>query len=118
MYKKVSSYLPENTLPLQCKYQDLKALKKDRIFIHDPTAPSGQGPPHYRGLTITLRYITLVSSPLDERSALLRDLYLTKHNTHKRQISMSQAGFETAVPAIKPPQTHALVRAGNGMGRL
>jgi len=38
---------------------------------------------HYRGFTITLRHITLGSTPLDEWSARRRDLNLTTHNTHK-----------------------------------
>jgi hypothetical protein len=48
---------------------------------------------------------------LDEWSARSRDLYLTTHNTHKRQISMSPSGFEPAFPASERPQTHALYRA-------
>jgi hypothetical protein len=31
-----------------------------------PTAPSGPGPPHYRGFTITLRHTTVGRTPLDE----------------------------------------------------
>jgi hypothetical protein len=37
--------------------------------------------------------------PLDEASACRRDLYLTTHNTHNRQAFITQAGFETAIPA-------------------
>ena len=37
---------------------------------HGATAPSGPGPPHYRGFTITLRHTTLCSTALDEWSAL------------------------------------------------
>jgi len=43
--------------------------------------PGGQGPPHYRGFTITLRHFTFGRTPLDEWSARRRDLYLTTHNT-------------------------------------
>ena len=39
-----------------------------------------------------------------------------QHNIHQRQISMSQAGFEPAIPASGPPQTHTLDRAANGIG--
>jgi hypothetical protein len=43
----------------------------------------------FRGFTITLfRHITLSRTPLDEGPARRRDLYLTTHNTHKRQTSM------------------------------
>ena len=38
---------------------------------------------------------------LDEGSARRTDLYLTIHNTQKRQISMPPAGFEPVVPASK-----------------
>jgi hypothetical protein len=37
---------------------------------------------------ITLRHTTLGRTPLDEWSARRRDLYLTTHDTHKRQTSM------------------------------
>jgi len=44
---------------------------------------------------------TLGRTPLDEGSARRRDLYLTTHNTHKKQTPMSPAGFELAIPAIE-----------------
>jgi len=53
---------------------------------------------------------------LDERSAQRRDLYLTTHNTDKKQISMPPAEFELTVPASKLPQTDALDRAVTGTG--
>jgi hypothetical protein len=88
------------------------------LFSNCSTAPSGPGPPHYRGLTITLRHTTLGRTPLDEWSAHRRGLYLTTHNTHKRQTSMSPAGFEPAITASERPQTRALDRAATGIGRL
>ena len=36
------------------------------FFPHGSTAPSGPGPPQYRGFTITLRHTTLGKTPLDE----------------------------------------------------
>jgi hypothetical protein len=36
------------------------------LFFHGATAPSGPGPPHYRGFTIILRHTTLGRTPLDE----------------------------------------------------
>jgi hypothetical protein len=60
-------------------------------------APSGARPPH-RGFTITLRHTTLGRTPLDEGSGRRRDLYLTAHNTYKRQTSMTQEGFEATIP--------------------
>jgi hypothetical protein len=77
--------------------------------------PSGPGLPHYPGCTITLRHTTLGSTPLDEWSARCRDLYITTHNTHKRQTSMSPVGFEPAIPASARPQTHALDHAATGI---
>jgi hypothetical protein len=47
----------------------------------------------FRGFTITqFRHTTLGRIPLDEGSACRRDLYLTTHNTLKRQTSMPSAG--------------------------
>ena len=76
------------------------------------TAPSRSGPPNYRGSTISFRQITLGRTLQDELSARRRDLYLTKHNTHKRQTSTPPAEFE---PASQRPQTHALDRAATGI---
>jgi hypothetical protein len=56
---------------------------------------------------------------LDEWSARRRDLYLhrtTQHTDTKRQTSIPRAGFESATPATKRPQTYALDRAATGIG--
>jgi hypothetical protein len=84
----------------------------------DATTSSGPGPPHCRGFTITLRHTTLGRTPLDERSTRHRDLYMTTHNTHKRQISMPPAAFEPAIPSNERPPTHALDCAATGIGTL
>ena len=58
-------------------------IKEEMIFFsprHGATAPSGSQPPHFRGVTITLRHTTLGRNPLDEWSTGGRDLYLTTHN--------------------------------------
>jgi hypothetical protein len=47
-----------------------------------------------------------------------RDLYLTTHNTHKRQSSMPLSKFEPTIPVSEQPQTHALDRAATGIGVL
>jgi hypothetical protein len=60
--------------------------------------PVGQEPPHYQNFTITIRHTTLGRTPLHEWSARRRNLYLTTHNTHKRQTSMPPAGFFFPVP--------------------
>jgi hypothetical protein len=49
-------------------------------------------------------------APLDNGSAVAETYTYTytTHNTHKRQISMPLAGFESAIPACERLQTHAL----------
>ena len=51
---------------------------------------------------------TLSRTPLDEGSAHRKDLYPTTHNTHERQKTMPEAGFESAISASLRPQTHFL----------
>jgi hypothetical protein len=86
------------------------------IFSHGPTAPSGPGPSHYRGFTITLRHITFGRTPLDERSVRRTHLYLIAHNTHKSQTSKPPAWSEPAIPASEQLWTHALDGAATGIG--
>jgi hypothetical protein len=88
------------------------------FFSSGATAPSGPGPPHYRGFTITLRHTSVGRTPLDEWSARHRDLYLTTHNTHNRQTSMPTAVFEPTIPVSERPKTHALDRTATGIGFL
>ena len=71
-----------------------------------------------RFLDHTERRITFGRTPLDEWSALCRDLYLTTHNTHNRQTSMPPVGFEPTISAGERPQTYALDRAATGTGIL
>ena len=66
---------------------------------------------------ILFRHVRLSRIPLGERSARRRDLYLTTHNTHNRQISMPPAGIRTRNPASERPQTQALDRPATGTGR-
>jgi len=98
----------------------LTAVYVNQVKTHFPphgaTAPSGPGPPHYRGFTMTLRHTTLGRTPLSKWSARRRDPYLTSHSTHNRQTSMPPAGFELTIPASKQPQTHAYDRAVTGNG--
>jgi hypothetical protein len=60
-------------------------------------------------LNHTKRRTTVGRTP-EEWSARRRGLYLTTHNTHNRQISMSAAGFEPTISASGPPQTYNLHR--------
>ena len=53
----------------------------------------------------TQRHTTVGRTPLDERTAQHRDLYLTTHNTHNKQTSMPPAGFEPIISAGERPQT-------------
>ena len=69
------------------------------IFLfHGTTASSGPGSPHYTGFTITLRHAILGRTPLDEWSARRRDLYLTTHNTDKRQGIYASGRIRTRNP--------------------
>ena len=65
----------------------------------------------------TQQRTTVSRTPLDEWSARRRDLYLTTHNTHNRQISLLPVGFEPTISAGERPQTYALDRAATGTGR-
>jgi len=47
----------------------------------------------------TQRRSTVGRTPLDEWSARHRDLYLTTHDTHNRQISIPPVGFEPKISA-------------------
>jgi hypothetical protein len=49
--------------------------------------------------TITLRRTTVGRASLDEWSARRKHLYLTTHNTHKRQTFILRAGFKPTVSA-------------------
>jgi hypothetical protein len=63
-----------------------------------------------------LRHTTVGRTPLDEGPARRRDLYLTTHNTHKRQTSMSPVRFEPTILVSERPKTHALDRTATGIG--
>ena len=59
----------------------------------------------------TQRRTTVGRTPLDEWSALRRDVYLTTHDTHNRQISMPPVGFEPTISAGERPQAAHLLRS-------
>jgi len=73
------------------------------IFFSWLDSPRGPRRPHRWIFEITLRHTTLGRTSLEEWSARRRDLYLTTHNSYKRQISMPPAGFEPAIPASERP---------------
>jgi hypothetical protein len=57
----------------------------------------------------TQRRSTVGRTPLDERSARRRVLYLTTHDNHNRQICMPPVGFETTISAGERPQAARLL---------
>ena len=58
----------------------------------------------------TQRRSTVGRTPLDKWSARRRDLYLTTHDTHNRQISMPAVGFEPKISAGERPQAAHLLK--------
>jgi hypothetical protein len=60
-------------------------------------------------LAHTQRRTTVGRTPLDEWSALRRDLYLTTHNTHNKH-PCPPVGFEPAISTRERPQIYALER--------
>ena len=54
---------------------------------------------------------TFGRTPLDEWSGRRRDLYLTTHDTHNRQISMPPVGFEPTISAGERPAAARLLRS-------
>ena len=85
------------------------------MFVCGATAPQWATASSFtRFLDHTQRRTTVGRTPLDERSARRRDLYLTAHNTHNRQTSMPPVGFEPTVSAVERPQTYALDRTATG----
>ena len=57
------------------------------------------------------RRATVGRTPLDEWSARSRDLYLTTHDTHNRQISMPPVGFKPTISAGVRPVAARLLRS-------
>jgi hypothetical protein len=64
------------------------------------------------------RHNTILRTPPDEWSDLRRELYLTKHNNHKRHNYMFPEWFEPTIPANEWSQTHTLDRTATGIGLL
>jgi hypothetical protein len=69
-----------------------------------------------RFLDHTQRPTTVGRTPLDEWSARRRDLYLTTHNIHNRQISMPAVKFEPTISAGERLLSYALKSAASGTG--
>jgi len=71
------------------------------------------GLPNTWDFEIELRYTTSGRTPLDIRPAGRIDLYLTTHNTHKRQTSMPPAGVEPAISACERQQIPRHIPCGH-----
>jgi len=69
-----------------------------------------------RCLDHTQRRTTVCRTPLDERSACRRNLYLTAHNICNRQTSIPLVEFENTISAGERPQNYALDRAAIAIG--
>ena len=59
----------------------------------------------------TLRRSTVGKTPLDEWSARRRDLYLTTHDPHNRQISMPPVGLEPTISVGERPAAAHLLKS-------
>jgi len=81
-------------------------IRHNDLSYFGATPASRPGPPDYWLYTITLRHTTIGRNPLEEWSALRRDLYLAGHNSHNRRTSVPSAGFEPTNPTSERPQTH------------
>jgi len=66
----------------------------------------------------SVSHSTFGRTPLNEWSVRLRDLYLTRQNTHNIRISMLLEWFEPRMPASERPQTHTIDGATTEMGCL
>jgi hypothetical protein len=88
------------------------------FLSYGSTALYGPGPPRFVEVSWShiLRHTTVGRTPLDEGPARRRDLYLTTHNTHNRQTSMSPVGFEPTILVSERPKTHALDRTVTAIG--
>jgi hypothetical protein len=81
-------------------------------FSNDASAPTGPGPPHYRGFTIT-RHITIGRNPLGEWSARSIDLYPTTHNYSQETDIHASGGIRTRNPKKRMAADTRLRRCGH-----
>jgi hypothetical protein len=95
-------------------------MRRNIFFSYGSTALYGPGPPRFVEFSWSHTFethTTVGRTPLDEGPARRRDLYLTTHNTHKRQPSMPPVGFEPMILVSERPKTHALDRTATGIGK-
>ena len=79
------------------------------FFFHGARAPSGAGPPHYRGFTITLGRTVFTTDQLDAETYTLQHITLARdrHPCPRRDSN-------PPIPAREWPQTPTLNRAATG----
>jgi len=71
-----------------------------------------------RFLDHTQRRITISRTPLDERSACRKGLYLTTHNTHKKQTLRHPVEFKPTISAGERPQIYTVDGTANEAGNF
>jgi len=92
----------------------LNVISSGIIFFCGVAAPTRSRAPTFMGLLHhTQRRTTVGCTPPDELSARHRYHHLTTHYTHNRQSSMTQVGFEPAIPQASGSD-HALNRTSTG----
>ena len=69
----------------------------------------------FKAQPYSLKHMKISRIPLDHWSTQLKDLYLTTHNTHNRQISILLAEIQPTVPPNQKPQSHFLDCAASGV---
>jgi hypothetical protein len=113
-------FLP--TWPLYLHYKNQTPLMFLAFFIfilaRQPPPQRTMASSFTRFLDHTQRRTTVGRTPLDEWSDRRRDLYLTTHNTHNTQTSITTARFEPIISAGERPHTYALDRVAIGTGFL
>ena len=93
-------------VPLSATYDAPCRGNRDPVFTEYMYISMARQPVVGQGFLIvealqshSIRHTTLGRTPLDEGSARRRHLYLTTHNTRKRQTSLPPARFEPAIPS-------------------
>ena len=99
----------------RCRTPKLISNIRELYSPHENTARNRPGPPHYRGLTITLRYSTY-GKLLWTSDRHSEETSIWQHISHKWKTSLPPARFNPEILESERPQTHALDRAGTGVG--
>jgi len=107
-FSRQQNFVGEVSIDLQVELNSFSFLAQKALVGQDlptvETSRSHSDTPHLVGILWT------------SDQAWSRDLYLTTHNTHKRQTSTPSAGIETVIRASKRPQPHAIDITATGIG--